>query len=340
MESSAYPGNHYTEVLFDYSGELLVNQSIDMLISEREQPKFSECYVHFLKKNQMTVPEGCFDITGLRHNQIEFPMELSLGTWNTSGESLTIILLRDLTHHSQLCNKNQALEHSNRTKDQFLTTMSHQLRTPLNAVLGFSEIMLMKLAGELTAEQEKHLNVIHKSGKHLLDLINDLSDLAKIDAGEVSLSITQFNAQELIGEIMNSLSPLAKEKPLLFTAQLPEDKITFNSDKLLLTQIITNIINNALKFTSEGSVLVKLRETHDKAILDIIDTGVGIKEEKMPLLFEPFQQLFIAEKKNEGSGLGLHISKKLADLINIKLDVTSQYDKGTQFALTIPTSPN
>jgi protein-histidine pros-kinase len=232
--------------------------------------------------------------------------------------------------------KKEELEHSNRTKDQFLATMSHQLRTPLNAVLGFSEILLLKLAGDLTSEQEKQLNIINKSGKLLLSLINDLSDLAKIDSGEISFFTEEINVQELILDIVNSLKPFAEEKKLTLISQFPNKELIVRSDKRLLTQIISNIVHNAIKFTEKGSISLELQEDKKKVLVHIRDTGIGIKEEKMERLFQAFQQLFIAERKSEGSGLGLHISKKLADLIDIGLAVTSEYGKGTHFSIAIP----
>ena len=163
-----------------------------------------------------------------------------------------------------------------------------------------------------------------------------MSELAKIDSGDVTYSLQQLNANEIILEVMRSLGPLAAEKNLDFTSNLGKNDILVYSDKQLLMQILTHVVSNALKFTEQGQVLLELVEDKDHVFVHVIDTGVGIKEEKIKCLFHAFQQLTIAEKKSEGSGLGLHISKKLADLINVQLEVFSQYGKGTHFIIIIP----
>lgn len=325
--------NAATESLFGYSREFLTGKTINLILPKREHKHFSCYYMEHLKK-PTTVLETKIELTGLTKNKTKFPIAVYCSS--LQQQKLALLTIKDLSQHIQLCDKKEELEESNCVTDQFLATMNHQLRTPLNAVLGFSEILLLKLTGDLTPEQEKHISIIHKSGKHLLALINDLSDLVKINSGEVSFCIENLNARELILDVMQTLSPLAEKKNLLFTGKLPNNPIFLKSDKRLLTQIITNIINNALKFTDQGSVFVELTEDKEHAFIQVIDTGIGIKEEKIERLFQAFQQLFIAEKKSEGSGLGLHISKKLADLIHVKFEVLSHYGKGTQFTIIVP----
>ena len=329
--------NHHAALLFSYAKKDLINQEIEIVLNEKAQEQFSVFYAKYRASVQLAESQNFYcELMGLKQNTTEFPLELSLGLWSKKNqELLTIICIKDLSHHKQLCTTSEELEQSNQTKNQFLATMSHQLRTPLNAVLGFSEILLLKLAGDLTKEQEKQINIIHKSGKHLLALINDLSDLAKIDAHEVTFCIEDFNLPELLFDIVNSLTPFAEEKKLQLINQVPDIELLVRSDKRLLTQIITNIVHNAIKFTEKGSICLRREETKTKFILHIIDTGNGIKAEKIELLFQAFQQLFIAEKKQDGSGLGLHISKKLADLIGVDLAVSSEYSKGTHFSISI-----
>ena len=331
--------NQYARTLFGYSQDLLITKNITLLISQNEQKKFSQYYAHHSNKSKTKSKKTCQQFTGIKHNKRQFPMEVHLSLWRDNHESLTFISIRDLTYENELHQKKEALEYASETKDQFLTTMNHQLRTPLNAILGFSELLLLKLVGELTPEQEKQITIIHKSGKYLLSLIQDLSDLAKINSGEVSVLIEEINGQELIQDIMNTVRPMAIEKQLTFSAMLPSDAITFKSDKRLLTQVITNIVNNAIKFTDKGQVTIELTKSLNTTTIHVTDTGIGIKKEKVEYLFNAFQQLFIGEKKSEGSGLGLHISKKLADLMRIKLNVDSQYGEGTHFSIVIPHKP-
>lgn len=326
--------NELTEDLFGYSRTFLTSKKIDLLIAEEEREEFSKFFTAQLEHPKTKVLENRLELTGKRTNKTELLM--ALYCCMLKKQTVVLITIKDLVHHTHLRNKTEELESSHRAKDQFLATMNHQLRTPLNAVLGFSEILLLKLTGDLTPEQEKHIGIIHRSGKHLLALINDLSDLQKINSGEISYCMETLNARELILDIMNTVHPLAEEKNLLFTGKLPNQIISIYSDKRLLTQILSNIINNAIKFTDEGSVFIELTEDSDNAYVHVIDTGVGIKEDKIERLFQAFQQTFIAEQKKEGSGLGLHISKKLAGLIDVRLKVFSQYGKGTHFSVIIP----
>lgn len=328
--------NYYTELLFAYSKDDLIGKPISALFAENEV--FSKYYTQFLASLKTQTPkENYYELSGLKKDKTKFPMELGLGAWkNKTQDFFTLVNFRGLTRHTQLPHIKEELEQSNRSKDQFLATMNHQLRTPLNAILGFSEILLLKLAGNLSAEQEKQISIINKSGKHLLYLINDLSDLAKIDSGEISFFIEEININELVLDIVHASKPLIEAKQLSLNTQIPEQPLIARTDKRALTQIITNIVNNAIKFTEKGEISIKLKNQKNKLVLYITDTGVGIKAEKMERIFQAFQQLFIAEKKNEGSGLGLHISKKLANLIGVGLSVTSEYGKGTHFSIFIP----
>ncbi len=263
---------------------------------------------------------------------------------NVIGASTTA---RDISEQKQLedqlRNKNIELENANLARDRFFATMSHELRTPLNAILGFSGTLLMKMAGDINTEQETQLKIVQNSAKHLLSLINDLLDLAKIDSGKVALSIEEIACQEFIQDIVTSLCPLAEEKNITFTTQFPKEKMTLYSDKRVLTQILINIINNAIKFTDEGGVCITLirkkLKTSDIAVIEVIDSGIGIASVDLEKLFQAFHQLSIPGKKREGTGLGLHVSKKLADLIHATFEITSEYGKGTHFSILIPLSP-
>ncbi len=330
--------NHCAELLFGYSKEELFNQSIELLLPEKGRTAFLEYYAHNKMPIKNTREKYC-ELIGLKKNNSTFPMEVYLGTWDRKGQKpLYLIIFRDLTPYTHPCNPQKEFEQQNQSENQFLSTMHHQLRTPLNAILGFSEILLLKLTGDLTPEQEKQINIINKSGKSLLSLINDLSQLEKIASGNISFFIEEINLTELLKEISNTLRPFAEEKNLQLMSNKTQSKLIIHSDRRLLTQIITNIINNAIKFTEQGTIVLRLQKDSNNIILHVIDTGIGIKKEKMDYLFQAFQQLFISEKKTQGSGLGLHLSKKLADLIGVNLTVTSEYGTGTHFFISIPKS--
>ena len=235
--------------------------------------------------------------------------------------------------------KNIELEGANLSKDHFLAGMSHELRTPLNAIIGFTGTLLMKLAGPLTADQEKQLNTVRTSARHLLSLINDLLDITKIEAGKLELKLESIDCKEMMDEVGATLRPLAEAKHLEFIVRPPEDGITLFSDRRKLSQIAINLIGNAIKFTEKGSVSVEFgqRREHGRLLteLRVSDTGNGITPEQQARLFQAFTQLDTGSRHYEGTGLGLHLSQKLAHLIGGRIELASEFGKGSTFTLTV-----
>ncbi|CAN5371418.1 hypothetical protein BH11PSE11_BH11PSE11_31790 [soil metagenome] len=236
--------------------------------------------------------------------------------------------------------KNIELENSNQAKDRFLANMSHELRTPLNAIIGFTGMLLMKLPGPLTTDQDKQLKMIRSSARHSLSLINDLLDLTKIESGKVSLSIETFVCQDLLAEVVETLRPLAEQKGLGFKLRVPDNLISVRTDRRAMSQILINLINNAIKFTEAGEVNISVLECmHDNrptTEIRISDTGVGIKAEDQAKLFQAFTQVdATSTKRFEGTGLGLHLSQKLSGLIGARIHFTSEYGVGTTFTLAL-----
>ena len=189
--------------------------------------------------------------------------------------------------------KNLELEKANVAKDRFLATMSHELRTPLNAVIGFTGTLLMKLPGPLNVDQEKQLRTIQTSARHLLSLINDLLDLAKIESGKVTLHPEPVSCRSVLQEIAASLRPLADSKGLTFDVSVPADDHVIQTDRRSLTQILLNLCNNAIKFTETGKVSVELVpsqiEGDTSTTFKVVDTGAGIRPEDLAKLFRAFE---------------------------------------------------
>ncbi len=233
---------------------------------------------------------------------------------------------------------NLRLQEIDRQKSQFLANMSHELRTPLNAVLGYTGTMLMRLPGPLTADQENQLNIIRTSAQHLLSLINDLLDLARIEAGRLELHPEPVSTTELINDVAGTLKPLAEKRKLTISLKLPDPPITFTTDYRSLKQIILNLANNAIKFTDQGGLTLSVHPHHagkrDELEFRVLDTGVGIKPEDRDRLFRLFSQLDGAPR--EGSGLGLHLSRKLAEMLGGRIEFDSEYGKGSRFSLLVP----
>jgi signal transduction histidine kinase len=229
-------------------------------------------------------------------------------------------------------------QEANRVKSEFLASMSHELRTPLNAIIGFTGTLLMKLPGPLNADQEKQLRTVQTGANHLLSLINDLLDVTKIEAGKVELSLAPVDCKEVIDEVGTSLRPQAEAKGLEFAATVPQG-LTVSTDRRAFSQIIINLTNNAIKFTERGSVRIRAerREHNGSRVLEISveDTGVGIRPEDQAKLFAAFSQVD-AKIGQEGTGLGLHLSQKLAEALGGKIELKSEYGKGSTFTIVLP----
>jgi len=230
-------------------------------------------------------------------------------------------------------------ESADRLKSAFLATMSHELRTPLNSIIGFTGILLQKLVGPLSEEQEKQLKMVQGSARHLLELINDVLDISKIEADQIMLVTEEF---DLCASIMSSVEKVkhpADKKGLKLITDLQPEKLTISSDRRRVEQILINLLNNAVKFTEEGSVTIKSRVMDGRVKVSITDTGIGIREEDLQTLFKPFRQVDTGiTRQYEGTGLGLSICKRLVDLLGGSISVTSEPGKGSTFAFDLPLS--
>ncbi|MES2129322.1 MAG: response regulator [Pseudomonadota bacterium] len=264
-------------------------------------------------------------------------------------ERQVIELNMRLAHHAaeletinrEIALKNLELAEASRMKSAFIANMSHELRTPLNAIIGFTGALLMKLPGPLTVEQDKQLNTIRGSARHLLSLINDILDVAKIEAGKVTLSLEPVICQQLVVETADSLRPMAAQKGLDLTLDLPPEDIVLDTDRRALTQIILNLLGNAIKFTERGAVRVTLSQRvdadgHTVTEFSIADSGSGIRPEDQAKLFQAFSQLDATSTRHaEGAGLGLYLSQNLANLLGGTLYFASDFGSGSTFTLAL-----
>ena len=231
---------------------------------------------------------------------------------------------------------NEKLKELDRLKSMFLASMSHELRTPLNSIIGFTGLLLMGLAGELNDEQKKQLTLVKNSAKHLLNLINDILDISKIEAGRIDLDISEFSLNELIDEVFDEASSLLVDKSIRLEKDLDQD-LKMTSDRRRVKQILINLVSNAIKFTDEGFVRIQAKYlSSDKVQISVADTGIGIKEEDLGRLFQPFQQLDMSpSKKYEGTGLGLHLCHRLTELLGGSITASSEFGKGSVFTVTL-----
>lgn len=241
----------------------------------------------------------------------------------------------------QLQETNLELERADKAKDRFLASMSHELRTPLNAIIGFTGTLLMKLPGPLNTEQEEQLQTVQSSGRHLLSIINDLLDLAKIESGKWEGDFQPVDCAEVAKEVVAGLSPLARNKGLNFRVIAPDQVLMAAMDRRALNQILINLSNNAIKFTETGEVRIEVHESsangQPTVRFDVVDTGIGIKREDQAKLFEAFEQLKkYGTAPREGTGLGLYICQRLAGLLQGTIEFTSEPGKGSVFTFIAP----
>jgi signal transduction histidine kinase/DNA-binding response OmpR family regulator len=230
----------------------------------------------------------------------------------------------------------EELERASKFKDQFLSTMSHELRTPLNAILGFSDLLKDPRYGPLNDRQSRFADHIHTGGEHLLSLINDILDLSKIEAGRLELTIESLPVEQVFGDVLNTLSPLA-EKKQMGLSQRCEAGLSVLADATRLKQVLMNLVGNALKFTPEGrSVELVALSTDGQVRVEVRDTGPGIPEEEQQRIFEAFYRLRQSGQSSEGTGLGLAITQRLLEMQGGKLELTSQPGQGSCFYFSLP----
>ncbi len=231
---------------------------------------------------------------------------------------------------------NEILKASN-FKTVFLATMSHELRTPLNAIIGFSDILIEESYGTLTIDQKDFLNDIKSSAEHLLEMINKILDLSKIEAGELELKLSQINLRMIIDQTLSIIKPIYAKKNIEFELNSVNEDIEIIVDPMRLKEILFNLLSNAIKFTPKGKVSLEFSENKREWTISITDTGIGIEEKDFDIIFKEFKRVeskFVSSI--QGSGLGLTLTKKLIELHGGRLFFKSKYGKGSTFTFTIP----
>jgi signal transduction histidine kinase len=256
-----------------------------------------------------------------------------------ANEELQSINEELATLNSELVEANLRLEEATRAKSDFLAAMSHELRTPLNSIIGFSGVLLQGLTGPVDDEQRRQIGMINNSGRHLLELINKVLDLSKIESGHVRPDWRRIDLRDVVLKMVDTVRPLAQAKGLEIVATLPETPALVTTDGTRVGQILLNLLGNAIKFTGEGRVDVTVATESGSVAISVSDTGRGIGPDDIARVFDDFYQVVPPDGgKSEGTGLGLSVSRRLAESVGARLGATSEAGSGSRFTLTVPST--
>ena len=255
----------------------------------------------------------------------------------TTFADQAVIAIENVRLFDEIQDKSHQLAEASKHKSQFLANMSHELRTPLNAILGYTELVLDGIYGEAPQKAQDVLKRVESNGRHLLGLINDVLDLSKIEAGELKLSLTAYSMKDVVYNVFSAVEPLATKKKLDLKVNIPPDMPAGHGDERRLTQVLLNLVGNAIKFTDAGEVAIRIAAAGGAFSVAVHDTGPGISAADQTKLFQEFQQADSSITKSKGgTGLGLAISRRIVELHGGRLWVESSPGEGSTFTFTVP----
>jgi signal transduction histidine kinase len=294
-------------------------------------------------RSEMAVPmivgEKLLGVFDVQADTASYFTEEDANIYTTLAVQVAIALQNARLYMEQSATMAQ-LRELDRLKSSFLANMSHELRTPLNSILGFSDVMLEELDGPLTENMANDLGLIQKNGKHLLHLINDVLDMAKIESGKMNLSLEKFAVHEILEEVTSITSPLASAKNLaLFIETDSDQEVKISADRTRLRQVMINVINNAIKFTEKGKISMRADRQGENILIVVRDTGIGIPPDKLDAVFQEFTQVDVSSTRQAGgTGLGLPISRRLVEMHGGRLwaESTGINGEGTTFFVELP----
>jgi PAS domain S-box-containing protein len=335
--------NSRAVILFGWKCEELLDQKIEMLVPDRFRKVHAEHRAVFFTTPKARGLGVSLELYGLRKDGSEFPVEISLSPLETEEGIFFSSAIRDVTERKRvertLQEKNVELERAILAKDRFLANMSHELRTPLNGIIGFTEFLIGEKPGPLQPKQKEYLNDVLSSARHLLMLINDVLDLAKVEAGKMELHPERFLIREALEEATTVVKTMADLKHIGLTVTVDAGLQMATLDQQKFKQVLYNLLSNAVKFTDQGgNVEVCARRLDERHFeVQVRDTGIGIKPEDLGRLFNEFERLDSGTARRfEGTGLGLALTKKILELQGGRISVEAVPGKGSLFTATLP----
>ena len=337
--------NPTAERTFGYTAEQAIGQELaDLIIPTSLHERHRHALARYLSTGEGMILDRRIEITAVRANGEEFPVELTVTRLPQEGQPTFIGHVRDITARKQaeedILRAKEDAEAANQAKSVFLATMSHELRTPLNAIIGYSELIQEEVVDLGQAQLVPDLERIRGAGKHLLDLINGILDLAKIEAGKAELYLETFDVTEMVREVVTTLQPLAQKQENQLEVTFGHELGAMYSDLTKVRQILFNLLSNACKFTEGGLVSLEVTsvcDNNDQLRFKVTDTGIGITPEQLARLFQPFSQADASTTRRfGGTGLGLTLSLRLSHMLNGGIEVASEPGHGSTFTVQLP----
>jgi PAS domain S-box-containing protein len=327
--------NRAAKDMFGYTTDEVIGKDLHALIApERFHARYHAAFPHFLKTGDGDAIGKVIEVVAKTHDGGEFPIELSLSGFETDGRWWSVGFVRDITERKRLEEKliaaRDAAERATRAKGEFLANMSHEIRTPMNAIIGMAQLTLET---QLTAEQRENLGIVVKAADGLLDLIDNILDVSKLDAGRLRIEIIPYAPTQVIKEVIDTVAAKAHEKGLTLRPEIdPSAKGWRWGDPTRVRQVLMNLLGNAIKFTSVGEIVVRLRVDDETLRLEVQDTGIGIPRDRQGRVFIAFEQVDgSTSRRFGGTGLGLSITKQLVERMEGQLGLESQEGAGSLF---------